>query len=576
LEYRSNTECKTCKTGYSVNPSDKSQCLTCTASTRSYYLYIDDFTCRSECNYPYSPSQPSSLEKLCILNIDPSIIESAESLGKGANIGGILSTISGIIMSFADKTSPSSLTLISMTKMLQYMKFIDVNYPPKLFFMLRAQKLTSTGLNFIPAMSQSSKDDIENRSLPLKFDLNGVHSSFLVGFWQPFLSLIIIAFIILIISAFEYYFKDNQQVHNIAKKINSYLKWNVFLTIFCSNYSDLAFYTSVEFASIEFDTGVPVISFMICLAVNTLGFFIVVFMMKTIASLRLHINQQNITIFVTNRRVIRPIQDFRKPYMNYSMIFEDFKEQSWLQQSYVIIFCVRAYLHGLFVGFMYDVPVAQAVLLVILGVCILAYLIIKRPMKKLIDFIQQIFCETVLLVANFCVFIMAVVDSKIPGENSSKDGFGTLILGMNLVLNWSLPVFAVIKGVMIFMKARNKVGEKQKTLPPLETNMRNNVVIENSQNNRGIVTTNHQAIETFENSPTRIMPRIHLQTRSPIIPQTEFDISHYQITDNDTSMVELKRGQSQHSQLETRPVSMAYLGSGVIGGGRGTQNEIHY
>jgi len=221
---------------------------------------------------------------------------------------------------------------------------------------------------------------------------------------------------------------------------------------------------------------------------------------------------------------------------------------------------------------------AQAVLLLILGVCMLGYLIVKRPMKELVDFIQQIFCETILLVANFCVFIMAIIDSKNPGENSSKDGFGTLILAMNLVLSWSLPVFAVVKGVLIFMKARKRVAEGQKTLPPLETNIRNNIVIENNQNNRGIVTTN-QAIETFENSPTRIMPRIHLQTRPSVIPLTEFDISHYQITDNDTSMVELKRGQSHHSQLETRPVSMVYLGSGVIGsggGGRNTQNEIQY
>jgi len=50
----------------------------------------------------------------------------------GAQAGGTTSGVAGLLMSLVDSTSPSSFTMASITKMLQYMKFMKINYPPKL------------------------------------------------------------------------------------------------------------------------------------------------------------------------------------------------------------------------------------------------------------------------------------------------------------------------------------------------------------------------------------------------------------------------------------------------------------
>jgi len=422
------------------------------------------------------------------------------------------------------------------------MKFLDVNYSLKLYVMFKTQKITSTGLHLIPAMGQSAQKNVPDRSLPDKFELNGLDSSFLVNFWQAFVTLLILFFVILVASAVEFYLEGYQKAFEIAQKINSFLKWNILLTVFCSNYGDLAFYTTVEFSTFEFDAAVPVLSFIICLSVNTLGFFIVVFMMKAIARFRVQKHQHNLALTITTGRRNRqqPVEDFRKQFLRCSMVHKDFKEDTWWQQIYVMVFCIRAYLYGLFVGFMYDYPIVLAVLLMLFGGVVLGYLLVKRPMKKLLDFIQQIFCEIILLIVNFCVMLIAIIDQKDSGDNSAKDGLSSMIIGMNIIMSWSLPVFAVIKGILIgkeFFKARKGAALPVENKPqPLEKNSNNGSSL--------------QVLETFDNSPVRI-PR--LQASRPR-PSTELDVGNYQISEQDNSMIELRKGfqSRQSSVMEVR------------------------
>jgi len=455
--------------------------------------------------------------KLCSLDIDPSDYEQVKSLVNGAQAGGTASGVIGLLMSLVDSANPSAFTMASLTKMLQYMKFLRIGYPPKLYLMLLLQKTASGGLNFVPEMSDSMKEGIPDKSLPMQFEIHKVHSNFLVGFWQPLISMVIIVGVAGILYLIETNLQEYKRVHSMVTKISPHIRWNLFLMVFCSNYCDLAFYTAVSFMSANFGSGVAVLGFLICLSLNTLAFFIVVFMIQIIVSLR-------------TARSHNAEDEVKKQNEKYKMVFEVFKDQTLFQQSFVIFFSIRAYAYSAVVGFFYNYPVVQAVLLLILCIATLAYLFIKRPMKVLINYIQLIFCEVIILSVNLCVLIMSMIDQQDPVDNGKKEGFGAFIIFMNIVISWSMPVFTGIKVILIikeYLMARKSKPMTVK-LPP-------RAILQN-----GTDTVNMTTLQTNGTASPRKLPRIQMPTR-PGMPTFDHDLSSYQINDNETSVVELTK-----------------------------------
>jgi len=499
------TTCTSCEQNYVPSKTD-GLCLwqTPCPSNPKYYLYTDDKVCRSVCSYPYIATIISPINKLCSLDIDPSDYESVKSMVNGAKAGGTASGVIGLIMSLVDSADPSALTMASINKMLQYMKFLRIYYPPRLYLMLLLQKTASGGLNFVPEMSEAMREKIPDKELPMQFEIHKVHSSFLVGFWQPLISMAIIVAVAGIIYMIETNMKEYKKVHSVVAKISPHIKWNLFLTVFCSNYCDLAFYTAISFISSNFESGIVVLGFLLCLCLNTLAFFIVVFMIQTIVALR-------------TARAHNSEDTVRKQYEKYKMIFEVFKDQTFLRQSFVIVFSIRSYLYSAVVGYLYNYPVVQAVLLLLLCLAMLAYLFIRRPMKVLITYIQQVFCETILVSVNLCVLIMSIIDTQDPVDHSKKEGLGAFIMLMNVLLSWTMPTFAVIKVILMIKEhiaSRNSKPAKNLPIGATETSM--------------------TTFQTSVGSPRKI-PRVKMPTRSNL----ENEISSYQLNENETSIVQL-------------------------------------
>jgi len=512
----SEIDCTACEDNYTLESGLCSSPAAC-SSNPEYYLYTSDNICREKCSYPNIVVPSSPTQKLCSLGIDTGDYEQAQNLADGAQAGGTTSGVAGIIMSLIDSASPSSFTMASLSKMLQFMKFLRVNYPPKLYLMLLLQKTASGGLNFVPEMSDSMKKAIPDKELPMQFEIHKIHSNFLVGFWQPLISMLILLGVIGILYLIEIYAKSYKSVQSVLVKISPHIRWNLFLTVFCSNYCDLAFYTAVSLLSVNLESGYAILGFLICLGFNTIAFFLVVFKIQTLGALR-------------TARKHQSEDDLKKKYEKYKMIFEVFKDQSYLHQSFVIVFSIRAYAYSAVVGYLYNFPVVQAVLLMLLCLAMLLYLLIARPMKILINLIQQIFCELILLLVNLCVLIMSIIDQQDPVDNSKKDGYGAFILLMNIVLSWAMPVFSILKVVLIVKEqiaARKSKPATKVPAPDLQTQGH---------------TTDMATLQTYEAAPPRKLPRIQMPNRPRHRPTIDHEMSSYQISENnETSMAELTR-----------------------------------
>ena len=457
----------------------------------------------------------TSVNKFCSLGIDPSDYEQVKSLVNGAQAGGTVSTVIGFLASLVDSASPSAFTMASITKMLQYMKFLQIGYPPKLYLMLLLQKTASGGLNFVPEMSESMKAKIPNNPLPIQFEIHQVHSNFLVGFWQPLMSMVIILGVIGILYLMETYMQDYKKVHSVVKKIAPHLRWNLFLIIFCSNYCDLAFYTAANFMSVNFESAVAVFGFLICLLLNTLAFFIMGLMVQTIVALQTARSHKSAQINLED--------ETKKRYQKYNMVFEPYQETTFMQQGFVIFFSTRAYVYSAVVGYLYNNPVLQTVILFLLPLMALAYLFVKKPMKIMINFVQQVFCEVILASVNLCVLIMSIIDKSDPLDSSKKEALGVFVMAVNLVISWSLPIFTGIKVVLLIKEHRKS---------------RKSTTAQTKKNPVAVGETDVNFATNPEVFPQRI-PRIQTSRR----PMQTFDheLSNYQINDFDNSTLELTK-----------------------------------
>jgi len=336
------------------------------------------------------------------------------------------------------------MTSASIVKLMQYIKFLKINYPPKLYSFLKAQKTMAGGLAFVPEISDEVKNKFSKHQLPKLFEVHKVHSSFLVGFWQPMISMLIILGGIIVLTFLEYSLKKYPKVYIILESVSVIVKWNFMITMFCSNYGDIAFYTSMEFRTIQIDSFFSALSFFVCLLVNTIAFFVILFIVKLNMQIKISSKQNSST---SNGKIQK--EDPKEKYKQYKVLFQEFNDKILFQQVFTFIFIVKTYLNNMIIGFLDNSPVVQTTFMTILSIAMLIYLFMVHPMKKNIILIQQIFCEIILLVVNVCIFILSIMDAKQIKDYDTRAFIGNVVLMVNIIINWALTGFLVVKIILI-------------------------------------------------------------------------------------------------------------------------------
>jgi len=101
------------------------------------------------------------------------------------------------------------------------------------------------------------------------------------------------------------------------------------------------------------------------------------------------------------------------------------------------------------IAYLYPYPLAQAIIIVLLNGAILAYLLIKRPMRKVINFIQQVAIEGSLFVFNMCVFILAILDAQKSENWSAREGIGNVLIALNVATPLVTSAIIIVKLLLI-------------------------------------------------------------------------------------------------------------------------------
>jgi hypothetical protein len=116
-------------------------------------------------------------------------------------------------------------------------------------------------------------------------------------------------------------------------------------------------------------------------------------------------------------------------------------------------------------GTLFDHPLVECILILLMNIAMLAYLFIKRPFKEKIAQIQQVVLELFTLVVNISVFILAVFDARHSEAFDQRKTIGKLLIIINMIFNFTVAGFMllllVLQGWEIYKDYKSRRQEKK-------------------------------------------------------------------------------------------------------------------
>jgi len=392
---------------------------------------------------------------------------------------------------------------------------------------------SSGGEGFTQKMMGKTLDEFPRHKLPGNFETYKMPSSFFVNFWPTLFNLSIILLVTVFILLLEYYTRDLKKVHPLIQSLAETLKWNVALILFCGSLGDVVLFTALEIQSMQFDNSEAIISFIICILINILAIFVVVKILDVNLAIRKYKQQTSLDNDPNEQK-----KQIDKQYSSYRALFECYRDYSYYQQIFLFVFIIRmAFFNGI-IGLLYKYPLVQACLFTLSNILMLFYLFVKRPIKKIVNLVQQIVLELALLPFNICILILTILDKlKIEALDQRKN-IGNVIFYINIAIPFISLVLMAAKLIAICIEFyQERKAQKSKEIRNLKGFnihvVRETAILNNNNTTRDIV-------------PTTTLPSTSMCYKGPLDNTQVLDSTHV-LDISDNIDFTRSRGDSVHS-----------------------------
>ena len=384
-----------------------------------------------------------------------------ETINSITNVTDTFDTATLTVASIIAPQDPGSMSAGMLTKMLQYLRFLDIPYSKRLELTFKPHNSTYGPFGIGPKLPTETLMRTPMHPIPLRFVEFHVHSSFLVNFWD---NLIFMGIIICCFGLFKLIewsiakIKHKPVPYPIVRKIRAAVQ-NFFFMQFYNIFGDVLFFSILELRTLySFDSTETIISF--CLSVIYLCIGCGVMMIHVSILLQFY-NLRKKAAWVSE------IEGLYKVYEGSEVFFKHFKNKTVLTQSFLLFFVLRNVFFYLTLALLPDHPLVQTGLILTLTFFILGYLILQRPFITVVNLLQQITCEVIFLLANTCVFIIAQLDLKSESSYHTRDSLCEVIIYTSLVFTFVPQGFLVIK-VIIAVVDWYRASRKK----PLQSNIK--------------------------------------------------------------------------------------------------------
>ena len=427
--------------------------------------HCTECTSSSECNvcakgYSLSDSQscvPESKEPQTVISAGVSC-SSRSKENQAAAYKGLFDTASAINnVVVLGSSMPTNFGLVS--KILRNSKYLDIYASEDLQETFCAWKI-STGI--FPAPEDSGSQG----TLPWVFERYGTKSAFLINYWKTLTIILLGLAVGLVCFIVSKVALSNKKKTSKIPRIVSLMTWNFVLTQFYGSIDEILFDFVIDTRSDgSTSSGFRTFGFIFGLLLMLTGFGVAGLHGVILSKYqRLKKSQGSAGAKVDS------VFQFLKKYEKIKLFFKDFKDVGAFQQGFLLINIGRSLLSSLIFTLLFGYPILQVSLLIALNICVLVFLVLKKPFKDLANTIAQYLCEGLLFVAYLCILVLAIMAEAESGAESSINGFSMVIIVCNAVLLIGSSVFMLINigGILHQVyKEHHKSSASRKVVVPI-------------------------------------------------------------------------------------------------------------
>ena len=438
-----NGTCVTSCQYHTVNINNNRICVPCVDP--DLYRY-DNGTCLPTCQIGFTSSTMYEYKFCATGGYTPELKDIAASSSLMNSIGGNLAKLSSLL----NFRNPSALYLGAFIDMLDYIKYLNITYPPKLQVYIDMQNELS--FNILPDPPDRLSVKFPNAPLPLKFEQYGLAASFFLNYWSNLLTLGPAFVVLILIYLIKCSTEKFKLIQKVCAQIISSLKWNFIVISLLSSYSQVVLYTSMELRTTQFNNKMAVFSFSLDIIINVVSILVLIKMFFLITRLQKTQKRRNLMEDACNMR------QAKDSYRDYCIIFEDLKDSSAMQQAFTCIYCIYFYLFYAVIAYLFAYPMLQTTLHVVLTSFLLIYLIVCRPFREWVDTAKLIIQTMIILVINICVVAIANIGQD--DADDVKPTYGIIIIISEMVFSGfalsQLAVSAMSSIVKLFRLIRDR------------------------------------------------------------------------------------------------------------------------
>lgn len=334
-----------------------------------------------------------------------------------------------------------------LSKHHKYTAFLDIDMPPRLqsFVAATPYRRNILSLQMGLQVPMAILTHLDKKTLPGPFEDQGLHSSFLVNFWEQLTSLCIVIcaaviFSILDVAAQKSGWSLFTSIFRIFKLMTT---WNFLLILFSIDLDDIIYYSYIEFKTVQkgnfLDSFSLVLAiFMFCMAwAYLIGVLVFIWRMK------------NPEIRIT--RLDSKVEEEgcqHKLEGNFQIIYAGFKNAKFGARLFYFIYALRYVLSAMMGAYWYFGRSGQAILQMFLGLFILMVVLKERPFKRRINLVQVVVIEVILLLTN--IFTIIVVNSAVSDQVNSAACvfFADLMIIGDILINFLMGLFLAAKLIL--------------------------------------------------------------------------------------------------------------------------------
>lgn len=420
----------------------------------SDYLYPDG-TCQATCSSPNQIKIVNSVQtcELLYSPLSQKDVAMVKSVSSTVQAGSTALSAGVAIASVLGSNNPATFTLAAVVKMLPYIRYMEINFPPRLAYLLNNMNSSVISFSFGPSMPSYVQAKFSNYPLPGKFGEYGLNSSFLVNYWQNMTSLALILGVIVILGIMVTLVKKKKFLFLVFTKLKLIVKWNFFLMMFTTNLDGVALGTSLEMRTLSINSFAEGVSFIICLFMNVATIFVLGLIIYIIRDIRKHKHQ------------IAPLQKIvhdQDKWEEFQIFYAGSKEDSFIRHIFLFPYLMRLYLFNLIIANLFEHPLVQAILITLLGLTMLLYMVFIRPFKSKLVLCQHTTDEIVILTVNTCILILATLDHLGSTDTHTREIVGDIIIYCNITFSMTANIYLVAYLAVGFFSAYHVIKKHKK------------------------------------------------------------------------------------------------------------------